>query len=147
MSRRRVPGGRTGRDAVLDGAALEGARRVRGVRKASAGHATADGVQRQARAVRIGLRSALTLVLVSAVGVAAFGWPLLAAPDSGLAHAQDAPWLFAALLPLLLAVVVATLSDNGVDSKAIAMIGVLAAAGRRCGRWARGRRASSRCSS
>ncbi|MGB8945324.1 MAG: ECF transporter S component, partial [Streptomyces sp.] len=67
---------------------------------------------------------------VSAVGVVAFGWPLIAGGDSGLsAHAQDAPWLFAALLPLLLAVVVATIADVGLDAKAIAMLGVLAAAG------------------
>ncbi|MFC5720028.1 ECF transporter S component [Streptomyces gamaensis] len=83
----------------------------------------------QARAVRLGPRSVAALVLVSAVGVAAFGWPLLAGPGAGTAHAQDAPWLFAALLPLLLAVVVATIADSGLDAKAIAMLGVLAAAG------------------
>ena len=38
----------------------------------------------------------------------AFGWPLLASPGSQVvAHAKDAPWLFALLLPLLLAVVLA----------------------------------------
>jgi len=80
--------------------------------------------------IRLGRRSIAALVLVSAVGVAAFGWPLLADGESGLAdHAQDAPWLFAALLPLLLAVVVATIADVGLDAKAIAMLGVLAAAG------------------
>ncbi|MGW6528409.1 ECF transporter S component [Streptomyces venezuelae] len=83
-----------------------------------------------ARPIRLGRRSTAALALVSAVGVAAFGWPLLAAGDSGLSeHAQDAPWLFAALLPLLLAVVVATIADVGLDAKAIAMLGVLAAAG------------------
>jgi energy-coupling factor transport system substrate-specific component len=81
------------------------------------------------RAIRVGPRSALTLALVSAAGVAAFGWPLLADPHSGLAHSSDAPWLFAALLPLLLAVVVAQLSEGGMDAKAVAMLGVLAAAG------------------
>ncbi|WEB42841.1 ECF transporter S component [Streptomyces yunnanensis] len=90
------------------------------------------------RAVRLGPRAVAALCLVSAVGVVAFGWPLLAGPGSGLAHSQDAPWLFAALLPLLLAVVVATISDTpsaraagtrGLDAKAIAMLGVLAAAG------------------
>ncbi|WP_369218349.1 ECF transporter S component, partial [Streptomyces flavofungini] len=82
------------------------------------------------RPIRLGRRSVAALVLVSAVGVAAFGWPLLADGRSGLAdHAQDAPWLFAALLPLLLAVVVATIADVGLDAKAIAMLGVLAAAG------------------
>ncbi|TGA93776.1 ECF transporter S component [Streptomyces sp. MZ04] len=86
--------------------------------------------ERQARPIRLGPRSIGALALVSAVGVVAFGWPLLAGGDSGLsAHAQDAPWLFAALLPLLLAVVVATIADVGLDAKAIAMLGVLAAAG------------------
>lgn len=85
---------------------------------------------RQARPIRLGPRSVGALALVSAVGVVAFGWPLIAGGESGLsAHAQDAPWLFAALLPLLLAVVVATIADVGLDAKAIAMLGVLAAAG------------------
>ncbi|WP_310728124.1 ECF transporter S component [Streptomyces sp. N2A] len=83
----------------------------------------------QARAVRLGPRSVAALVLVSATGVMAFGWPLLADSASGLAHSKDAPWLFAALLPMLLAVVMATIADNGLDAKAIAMLGVLAAAG------------------
>ncbi|MFC0600854.1 ECF transporter S component [Streptomyces palmae] len=108
------------------------------------------GGQGRVRAVRLGGRSAIALVLVSVIGVAAFGWPLLAAPSSGLAHSGDAPWLFAALLPLLLAVAVATISDNaagsaeadnsrggargrdrtrGLDAKSVAMLGVLAAAG------------------
>ncbi|MBY8887319.1 ECF transporter S component [Streptomyces sp. PTM05] len=84
---------------------------------------------RGARAVRLGPRSVAALALITAIGVVAFGWPLLASPGSGLAHSADAPWLFAALLPLLLAVVVAAISDSGLDAKAIAMLGVLAAAG------------------
>ncbi|MEV7420739.1 ECF transporter S component [Streptomyces sp. NPDC089919] len=83
----------------------------------------------RSRPVRIGPRAAVALVLVSLVGVVAFGWPLLADGQSGLAHSQDAPWLFAALLPLLVGVVVATLSDGGMDAKAVAMLGVLAAVG------------------
>ncbi|GGO52808.1 ABC transporter permease [Streptomyces daqingensis] len=84
---------------------------------------------RAPRAVRLGPRSVAALVLTSAAGVAAFGWPLLADSASGLAHSRDAPWLFAALLPLLLVVVVATIADTGMDAKAVAMLGVLAAAG------------------
>nr|WTA00359.1 ECF transporter S component [Streptomyces sp. NBC_00857] len=83
----------------------------------------------QARAVRLGPRSVCALVLISVVGVIAFGWPLLADSASGLAHSRDAPWLFAALLPLLVAVVVATIADAGLDAKAVAMLGVLAAVG------------------
>ncbi len=84
---------------------------------------------RAVRAVRLGPRSLVALVLTSLSGIAAFGWPLLADEASGLAHSQDAPWLFAALLPLLLAVAVATVADTGLDAKAVAMLGVLAAAG------------------
>ncbi|MFJ9605515.1 ECF transporter S component [Kitasatospora sp. NPDC101176] len=91
-----------------------------------------------ARPVPLGRRSVTTLLLVSAVGVAGFGWPLLAATDSALVgHSADAPWLFALLLPLLLAVVVAQISEGrtagggapGLDAKSVALLGVLAATG------------------
>ncbi|MFG2309749.1 ECF transporter S component [Streptomyces sp. NPDC048566] len=86
--------------------------------------------QPQARAVRLGPRSVAALALVSATGVGAFGWPLLAGPGSQVgAHAQDAPWLFAGLLVLLVAVVAATISESGLGPKAVAMLGVLAATG------------------
>lgn len=81
------------------------------------------------RSVSFGWRSALALALVSTVGVVAFTWPLLAQPGSSLAHGADAPWLFAALLPLLLGVVLAELADGGMDAKAVALLGVLAAVG------------------
>ncbi|MFF5184830.1 ECF transporter S component [Streptomyces sp. NPDC000345] len=82
------------------------------------------------RAVPLGPRSLVSLVLVSAVGVVAFTWPFLAPPASALnAHAQDAPWLFAGLLVLLVAVVAATISESGLGPKAVAMLGVLAATG------------------
>ena len=79
--------------------------------------------------LRLRPRSTAALVLVSVVGVVAFGWPLLADPGSGLAHARDAPLLFALLLPLLLGVVLAELSEGGMDAKTVAMLGVLAAVG------------------
>lgn len=82
-----------------------------------------------ARPIRFRPRSILALVLVSAIGVVAFGWPLLASPTSGLAHATDAPLLFALLLPLLLAVVLTELADGGMDAKTVAMLGVLTAVG------------------
>jgi energy-coupling factor transport system substrate-specific component len=85
---------------------------------------------RRSRPVRLGPRSIAALVLISAIGVVFFGWPLLAGESSGLAaHSGDAPWLFGALLPLLVAVVVATIADSGMDAKAVAMLGVLAAVG------------------
>ncbi|MFF9566260.1 ECF transporter S component [Streptomyces sp. NPDC014685] len=87
------------------------------------------GAGRQVRAVRLGPRAVVALVLVGVIGVFAFGWPLLADGGSGLAHSGNAPWLFAALLPLLVGVAVATIADGGLDAKAIAMLGVLAAVG------------------
>lgn len=82
-----------------------------------------------AHAVRLRPRSAAALALVSTVGVVAFGWPLLADPGSDLAHAGDAPLVFALLLPLLLGVLLAEIADGGLDAKAVALLGVLAAAG------------------
>ncbi|MGW3492127.1 ECF transporter S component [Streptomyces sp. NPDC001020] len=80
--------------------------------------------------VRLGPRSLAALALVSTVGVVGFTWPLFADPDSQLgAHAQDAPWLFAGLLVLLVAVVAATIAESGLGPKAVAMLGVLAATG------------------
>jgi energy-coupling factor transport system substrate-specific component len=89
-------------------------------------------VTRKVAAVRLRARSSAALAVASAAGVLAFGWPFLlhthgANPD--LAHTSDAPWVFAAVLPLLLLVVVAEIADGGIDSKAIAILGVLAACG------------------
>ncbi|TPQ17882.1 ECF transporter S component [Streptomyces sporangiiformans] len=86
--------------------------------------------QAQARPIRLGPRSLTALTLVSAIGLAAFTWPLFAGPTSQIsAHAQDAPWLFAGLLVLLVGVVGAAISESGIGAKAVAMLGVLAATG------------------
>jgi energy-coupling factor transport system substrate-specific component len=81
------------------------------------------------RVVRLRPRSAAAIGLVSLAGVVAFGWPLLADPGSGLAHSADAPLVFALVLPLLLTVVLAEISEGGMDVKAVAMLGVLSAVG------------------
>ncbi|MDX6274464.1 MAG: energy-coupling factor transport system substrate-specific component [Frankiales bacterium] len=89
-------------------------------------------------AVRLRPRSTVALAAVFCVGLLAFTWPLLsprlaehyAASSQGqLGHSTDAPWLFVLLLPLLLAVVLAELSEGGLDAKAVAMLGVLSAVG------------------
>jgi hypothetical protein len=49
----------------------------------------------------------LAVSLVSLVGLAGFGWPLMVDPGSGVAHAADAPYLNALLLPLVLGFLVA----------------------------------------
>jgi energy-coupling factor transport system substrate-specific component len=80
-------------------------------------------------AVRVRPRAAVALTVVSALGVVAFCWPLVVEPGSALAGNATAPWLFVALLPLLLAVVLAEVADGGMDAKAVAVLGVLAAVG------------------
>lgn len=86
---------------------------------------------RAANVIRLRARSALVLAAVSLVGVVAFVWPLFVhhGGNAGDAHAADAPWIFVLVLPLLLAVVLAELADGGLDSKAVAVLGVLTACG------------------
>jgi len=89
-------------------------------------------VVRRTVAIRLGARSALALAVASLAGLVAFGWPLLApglAVRAGSNHGGDAPYVFVLLLVLLIAVVLAELSDGGMDAKAVAMLGVLAACG------------------
>ena len=71
----------------------------------------------------------MTLALASFAGAIAFAWPLLRVPADGIGHATDAPLVFLILLPILVLVVLAEISTGGIDSKALAMLGVLAAIG------------------
>ncbi|WP_296139859.1 ECF transporter S component [uncultured Tessaracoccus sp.] len=78
--------------------------------------------------VRLGWRSWLLIVATSAFGLFSLAWPLvLPAVDVAPEHAQDAPFVLAATLPLMLLLVVAQISDGGIDTKALAMLGVLSA--------------------
>lgn len=81
--------------------------------------------------VPVRARSALALTLVFVVGIAAFGWPFVIEPGSALdtSHSADAPLLFVVLLPLLAVVVLAELTSGGMDAKAVALLGMLAAIG------------------
>ncbi|AKT52871.1 ABC transporter permease [Arsenicicoccus sp. oral taxon 190] len=72
---------------------------------------------------------ALTLLLVSVVCAAAFLWPFVTTSPAVLAHAHDAPWVFAALLGLLALVCLAEVTSEGLDAKTVAVMGVLCAAG------------------
>ncbi len=79
-------------------------------------------------AVRVGPRSAAVLGLATVAGVAMFCWPLLTSVSpTGAQHAGDAPFMFMVVMPVLVVVVLAELSDNGMDAKALAMLGVLSA--------------------
>ncbi len=75
---------------------------------------------------RLGPRSALVLALASLAGLMMFVWPLLLVPEPGAASVSP-PFVFLALLPVLVLVVVVELTEGGLDSKALAMLGVLTA--------------------
>jgi energy-coupling factor transport system substrate-specific component len=77
-----------------------------------------------------GARGRLVLAATSLIGLAGFTWPLLygarrAGPDS--AHAADAPWLFAILVALLLAIVAVEHAAGRMSAKTVAVLAVLAA--------------------
>jgi len=84
---------------------------------------------RSAPAIRLGARSSLLIALTTVFGVVAFAWPLFIHQHAGqnTAHNGDAPWIFVALIPLLLAIVMAELSEGAIDAKAVALLGILAA--------------------
>ena len=81
------------------------------------------------KAVRIGPRTIAALAVASAFGLVAFAWPFFVTPGSTLGASSVAPVIFGALLLLVLAVVLAQLSEGGLDSKALALLGVLSALG------------------
>lgn len=75
-------------------------------------------------------RDRLPLVLANLGGLAAFVWPLLAAPaqtaSEGRAHATDAPILIALLVPLLVLAALAETRSGG-DARVVALLGALTA--------------------
>jgi energy-coupling factor transport system substrate-specific component len=80
----------------------------------------------RASAVRMGPRSAFVLALASLAGLMMFAWPLLLVPEEGVDRVAP-PFLFLALLPVLVVVVIVELTEGGIDAKALAMLGVLTA--------------------
>ncbi|MFW6774019.1 ECF transporter S component [Nocardioides sp. CPCC 205120] len=76
-------------------------------------------------AVPVGLRSALVLAVASVAGLMMLVWPLLVQADPG-ARVQP-PFVFLVLVPVVLVVVLAELSEGGIDSRALAVLGVLTA--------------------
>ncbi|HET9728992.1 MAG TPA: ECF transporter S component [Acidimicrobiia bacterium] len=81
--------------------------------------------------IRFRWRARALLAITSVVGLIAFTWPLFTHPHGteNLAHTADAPWIFALLVPLLVAVLLVELANGALDAKAIAVLGVLVACG------------------
>jgi len=76
-------------------------------------------------AVALRPRSALVLVAASIVGLAMYCWPLLVRVRADNTVAP--PLIFLALLPLVLVVVLVEFTEDGMDAKVLALLGVLTA--------------------
>ena len=75
-----------------------------------------------------GIRSATVLTVASIAGLMMFIWPLLVRVDpDAYGNRVDAPFVFIGILPIVIVVVLAELVEGGMDTKALAMLGVLAA--------------------
>ncbi len=77
----------------------------------------------------LGFRTAVSLVLATVAGILAFTWPLLTGRGSLLEHNASAPIVLGLVLLGVLSVVLIALGEGGIDAKAIAMLGLLAAVG------------------
>lgn len=75
------------------------------------------------------LAAVVALGLTVVLGLVMFLWPLVMSPGADQAARTDAPWLFVVILPVALGVVVTEVSRGGIDTKAVAMLGVLTAIG------------------
>ena len=77
-------------------------------------------------AIRIRRRTLVTILLATLLGLVAFLWPFVVAPGQ-FATSTTPALMFALVLLLVLAVVFAEIAEGGIDSKALAMLGVLSA--------------------
>jgi energy-coupling factor transport system substrate-specific component len=77
-------------------------------------------------AIRLRPRATAAIAMASFLGFVAFSWPFVVAPGT-FSSTETPPLMFGALLALVLMVVFAEVADGGIDAKALAMLGVLAA--------------------
>jgi len=78
--------------------------------------------------LRIGTKTGTLLLLATLGGLVMFCWPLFVhASNDSWGHTTAAPFVFVLVLPVLVAIVLASFSEGGMDSKALAMLGVLSA--------------------
>ena len=79
-------------------------------------------------AIAVEARTKAVLLMVFCLGAVAFLWPFVLAPGA-FGNAETAPLLFGGLLVLVMAVALSEVASGGIDAKAVAMLGVLSAAG------------------
>lgn len=77
------------------------------------------------RAVPLSRRSAAVLAVASVAGMMMLVWPLLVRQPTG--GQVGPPFVFLALLPVVIVVVLAEVSEGGLDPRVLAVLGVLSA--------------------
>lgn len=78
--------------------------------------------------VQLGWRSWALIVGTTVFGLVALGWPfLIPAAQVSSNHSAEAPFILAALVPLMLLLVLAQVTEGGLDTRALATLGVLSA--------------------
>lgn len=77
--------------------------------------------------VRLRGWSAVVVVLASLLALGTALWPLWVPAAAGGSRSGDAPWLLALLLPAVVLLTLAQLSERGMDSRTLALLGVLSA--------------------
>lgn len=78
-----------------------------------------------ARALPLSRRSVLVLAVASLAGLMMLMWPLLVRQSSG--GQTGPPFVFLALVPVVIVVVLAEVSEGGIDPRVLAVLGVLSA--------------------
>jgi energy-coupling factor transport system substrate-specific component len=78
-----------------------------------------------AHAVPLSRRSALVLTVASVAGLMMLTWPLLVRQPHG--GELGPPFVFLALLPVVIVVVLAEVTEGGLDARVLAVLGVLTA--------------------
>jgi energy-coupling factor transport system substrate-specific component len=81
---------------------------------------------RRTPAIALHARSIIAATLATLIGFVCFLWPFVLSPGK-FGSRYTPPLMFGILLVLVLAVVFAEVADGGIDSKALAMLGVLSA--------------------
>lgn len=84
---------------------------------------------RRATAITLATRTNIGLLIAAVLTLVVFFWPLILTPDPSGTQPTDAVLVFALVVPLVIAIVLAQLADGGIDTKTIAMLGVLSALG------------------
>ena len=86
---------------------------------------SATRIHERVDAIPLSRRSAAVLGLASVAGFMMLIWPLLLEVPEGAR--VDPPFLFLALLPIVVAVVLAEVTEGGLDARVLALLGVLSA--------------------